>query len=197
MKTLPTAFSFLLISTIAFFYGSCPGPSPPKTGIQQYSVQKTMSPSCGVSVACIDFDGVGSYATSAGTCPGNAVTFTSDNSEIITLDIATSTLLPGQTFNAQFTDTDSNGVNIQGPYTLTLGSATGGQHWEFKFAENASAPMLPLTPGKPIGGHYTVEALGAFNMTSPTILIQAQKTVTSSPPPNPPPAPPTYTCSEN
>jgi hypothetical protein len=173
---------------------SCgPVSKPVTTGVQNYDVQKTMSPSCGASVACIDFAGTGDFETSQTACPstasaGTPVTFMYDSASYIDLDIATSPLLPNQVVNVQFTDTDANGGNIEGPWTLSLGSATGGSHWSFHFAVGSP---LSLTSGKPILGHYVAEALGAFNMTAPLITIHAQKTVSGTPPLA------TYRCSAN
>jgi hypothetical protein len=165
---------------------SCGGTSKPvTTGVQNYDVQKTMSPSCGASVECIDFVGTGDFETSQASCPSTpsagtqGVTFMFDSASYIDLDIATSPLLPNQVVNVQFTDTDANGGNIEGPWTLSLGSATGGSHWSFHFAVGSP---LSLTSGKPILGHYVAEALGAFNMTAPLITIHAQNTVSGTPP---------------
>jgi hypothetical protein len=170
---------------------SCkPTVQPPVTGLQNYDSQKTMSASCGTSVSCIDFDGTGDFAGDKSGCnPGQSVVFAFDSTSYIDLDITTGPLLPNQYYNVAFTDTDANGNNIEGPWTLTVGSTTGGSHWQFHFAVG-SGP-LSLVAGQPIKGHYTAQALGAFNMISPLITIHAQKTISGTPPLA------TYVCSVN
>jgi hypothetical protein len=188
--TASQKISLALVMCVVF--SSCKKIDPPTTGTQpqQYVGQKTMSASCGTSVSCIDFDGKGYFAVDQTGCnPGQPTVFAFDSTSYIDLDISTGPLLPNQYFNINFTDTDPNGNNIEGPWTLTVGSTTGGSHWPFHFAVNNGA--LSLVAGQPIQGHYVAEALGAFNMVAPLITIHAQKTVSGTLPL------PLYMCSAN
>jgi hypothetical protein len=157
--------------------GSPPVSTPPVTSVLVYDVPKDFSTNCSPNVSCIDFDGVASFNNGgAGTCTDQ--TFYFDKSSWLSLVIHTQFISPPQQVVVYLSETDPNGQPIQNPWTLTLQSGVPTDTWPFMFrVVPQAASDLTLTQGARIGGHYTLTALGSFDVTASTIEIYAQKTV--------------------
>lgn len=170
---LLAALSVVLASLLSC--GQRDKPDPPVISHLIYEVSKSLSPNCGPNVLCVDFDGVASFSGTSSSC--SDVTFLFDDRSKMTLVVSTQPIFPPTQVNLFFAETDSHSQNIQGPWNITLQSATPNGYWPFKFTVNPTSPDFPITKSSQIKGHYALSVLGGQQVSAATLTIHAEADV--------------------